>query len=268
MLHSVVIAETGYKGKTAPLVGEYGEVFRQAKEIGFDAVQLTVNRPEAQPVSKLKELSARYGIGISSIATGMAYSVDGLCLASPDRENRLAAVKRMYGHIDLAEKLGGPKVIIGAIRGFAAEGMSEEEYMDAFRDSCERVLGYAAKRDVTVITEAMDRFESNVMLSVHSTADFIRSFQTPYFRLQLDTMHSYYVNENIAEAIAEYGDLVAQVDLSGVARAVPRAGTEIDYAAVIEALRKIGYGEHLVYEYIGDPAGVNARMGLEYIRSL
>lgn len=268
MRQSVVIAEPGYRGTTAPLIGEYRDVFKKASEIGFDAVQLTVNRPEEQPAELINELCAAYGLQISAIATGLAYGKEGLCLASSDRENRLAAVERMLGHIELAAKLGYPKVIIGAIRGFMEPGMTEAQYRELFADSCSRVLDAAAKKGVTVITEAMDRYESNVMLPADETAAFIRSFGTPYFKLQLDTMHSYYEGEDLAAAILRHGDLVAQVDLSGAARAVPKDGTEIDYAAVLAALKKIGYGEYLIHEYMPDAEGENARAGLGYIRSL
>ena len=268
MLHSVVIAETGFKGKTAPIVGAYEDTFRLAKEIGFDAVQLTVNRPEEQPAEKICKLCGQYGIAVSSIATGMGYSVDGLFLASPDTENRLAAVARMCGHVDLALRIGKPKVVIGAIRGFASEGMTEEQYVEALRDSCSRVLDYAVKKDVKVITEAMDYTETNVMLGVEPVAAFIRSFKTPYFGLQLDTMHNVYAKEDTVAAIKKHGDILAQVDLCGVARAVPADGGEVDYKAAIAALREVDYKDYLVYEFVGDPAGANAKAGLEYIRAL
>lgn len=44
----------------------------------------------------------------------MGYTVDGLSLGHGDEKIRTAAVKRMCDHVDLAEKLGGAMVIIGA----------------------------------------------------------------------------------------------------------------------------------------------------------
>jgi sugar phosphate isomerase/epimerase len=267
MRTSVVVADASFQGVTAPLIGSWEEVLRQASEIGFDAVQLTVNRPVDVPVKRLLMGLRQYGLVVSSIATGLGYTLDGLSLGNADEEKRLAAARRMKEHISLAARLGGAKVIIGAIRGRASDSGSLDIFDGQFRKSLDELLFDAEQKCIDLTLEASDRYETDFCISVEETARFIKSYDSPRLRLQLDTMHMLYENQDTCKEILKYGHLLAQVDISDENRMTPD-GKHFNFPLLIEALLQIRYKGFLVFEYRPHPGGNSAKTGFDYICGL
>lgn len=267
MKTSIVVADPSFQGNTAPLLGSYAEVARQAAEIGFDAIQLTVNRPLEVPVQDVIRAVETHSLSVSSIATGLGYSIDGLSLGNKDESNRQAAADRMKEHIDLASRLGDPRVIIGAIRGWAKDSGSWDVFEGQFRKSVDEMLVYAEQKGITVIIEADDHFETDAYLSVKDTVDFIKSYSSPNFLLQLDSMHLLYEQEDTYHEIITNAPLIAQVDISDENRMVPD-GLHFDFPLMMKALREIDYRDYLVFEYRADPTRNTAKIGFDYIKQL
>ena len=148
MKTSVVIADGSFETNTAPLLGSIDEVFSQAAELGYDAVSVTVNRPEDVDVEGILQAMEKYGVAVSGLATGRIYTVDGFTLGSSDEANRMEAVNRMLGHAEICAKLKGAKLIIGAIRGWTKDAGSRENYEKQFRKSMETLVGQVDISDV------------------------------------------------------------------------------------------------------------------------
>lgn len=267
MKTSVVIADPNFLGNTAPLKGSYDIVMRAAAEIGFDAVQLTVNRPDEISPKQVFDTAQKFNLAISSIATGLAYSVDGLSLGSESEENRKAATVRMKQHIDLAQKIGNPRVIIGAIRGHAKNCSSREKYEKQFRKSVEELITYADPRQIDIIFEANDHLETDAYLTIKETAEFIKEYNSPHFLLQLDTMHMLYENQHPYQDVIPYADLIAQIDISDENRMAPD-GKHFDFPLLMKTLQEINYKDYLVFEYRPHPPQNAAKMGFDYIKAL
>lgn len=268
MRTSVVVAQPEAAGTTAPLAGSILEVAAQAAQIGFDAIQLTVGRPSEVDVDQVRAAVERHGLAVSSIATGRGYSVDGLSLGALDQGRRQGAVERMCQHVDLAARLGGaPRVIIGAIRGWARDNGGWAVYAPRFREDVARVLDHAMARGVTVILEANDHLETDAYCAVAETVDFIKSFHCPQFKLQLDTMHLWNEGEDTRHAVAYGAEILAQVDISDVDRMAPD-GAHFDFQTLMHALKGVGYQDYLVFEYRQSPPADAARVGHQYIRGL
>lgn len=148
MKTSVVIADGSFETNTAPLLGSIDEIFSQAAELGYDAVSVTVNRPEDVDVEGILQAMEKYGVAVSGLATGRIYTVDGFTLGSGDETNRMEAVNRMLGHAEICAKLKGAKLIIGAIRGWTKDAGSRENYEKQFRKSMETLVGQVDISDV------------------------------------------------------------------------------------------------------------------------
>lgn len=133
MKTSVVVADGSFPCITAPLQGSYAGVCRAAAQIGFDAVQLTLADPDKANADEILNETGRHGLAVSSIATGGMYAIDKLSMASPDENCRMKASDRMRRFIDLARRLGGPKVIIGTARGLASASGGPTAFERQFR---------------------------------------------------------------------------------------------------------------------------------------
>lgn len=263
---SVVVADGSLPTSTAPLLGSYEQVCRQAADIGFDGLTLTVQDPAEVDIAALQGALGRYGLQAAAIATGRAYSQEGLWLASPQPETRQRAVRRMLEHIRLSQALADrPRVIVGAIRG-RSTGPDLAECRRLLRDSMEQIMAAAEQARVEVLFEAIDYLESDMYRQVGETAEFIRSFHSPRLLLQLDTMHLLNEGEDIRADLPGLADIIGQVDLSGAERAVPGPGDPFDFPGFLEALADMDYQDWLLLEHKPTPGG--AKAGYEYVRSL
>lgn len=268
MKTSAVIADGTFETNTAPLLGPIDEVFRQAAELGYDAVSVTVNHPKDVDVTGLMEAGKKYGVAVSGLATGRIYTVDGFTLGSSNEENRCEAVRRMLGHAEICARLNGAKLIIGAIRGWTRDAGGRENYEKQFRKSMEEIVAKAEELGIHVLLEAISFLDSDAYCTISETAEYIRSFHSPALQLQLDSIHIHNNGErNFYEEILYAGDLVGQVDISDVDRMAPD-GKHFDFPLLMKALHEIGYKGYLLSEYRAAPPENAAKIGLNYIKTL
>ena len=166
MKTSVVIADGTFPCATAPLQGQYEDTIRMAAQIGYDAVQLTLNHPSEVDPSEILKLASRYGVKVAALATGRGYTVDGLSLGCGEEGLRKKAVDRMKAHVDLAKKLGGARVIIGAIRGWTTDAPTKAVYFNHLHKSIKELVAYAESKGIVVILEANDHLETDAYIRI------------------------------------------------------------------------------------------------------
>jgi sugar phosphate isomerase/epimerase len=265
---SVVVAPATAVTAPAPLKGHISETVRRAAEIGYDAVQLSVNRPAEFDLIEARRVLHEYQLTVTSIGTGAAYPVDGIGLGHGDVQKRLAAVERVKQHVHLAVDLGGANVVIGLIRGRLADSTDRHRFMTDYRHSIEACLDHAEREGVTLVHEALSRGESDVLRSIDENVAFLEEFSSPHLRLHVDCHHMSLEESDWALALCQAREWIAQVDISDVERGVPD-GRHFDFPRLISTLREVGYAGYLVFEYNSVGSGVaEARAGLEYIRSV
>lgn len=268
MKTSVVIADGTFETNTAPVLGSIAQAARQAAEIGYDAVSVTVNEPEKVDVPAILAACRENHIAVSGLATGRIYTKDGCGLGMADPEKRGEAVRRMLLHAENCARLGGAKLIVGAIRGWTKDAGSRENYEKLFRDSMEQILQKAEQLEIQVVLEAISRIDSDAYCTVSETADFIRSFGSKALQLQLDSIHLHNNGEkNFYRDILNAGELVGQVDISDVDRMAPD-GRHFDFPLLFKALHEIGYQDYLVAEFRAQPPQNAAKAGLDYMHTL
>lgn len=265
MKTSVVVSNGTFPCSTAPLQGALPEVAQQASAIGFDALQLTASGPAELPIAGIQEAIRPFGLSVSGIATGRANTVDGLSLGAGEETRRLQTVRRTQELIQAASQLDHGAVVIGSLRGRFADAASPEEYHRQFAASIRQLLPAAEHDQVPLLLESFNHLDADAFYRVRETADFIRSFHSPWLRLQLDSSHLLCEGEDPLEAVREAGDLLGQVDLSGQNRQVPGPGP-VDFPRLIRALQEADYQGYLVFEYRPEEDG--ARRGFRYIQEL
>lgn len=267
MKTSVTVADGTFPTVTACLLGSYEKVAKEAAAIGYDALQITVNRPKEVPLKELLAALKKYKLNVSSIGTGLGNAVDGLSMGSSDEANRAAAVNRMKEHVDLALQLDGARVGIGIMRGFIKDAGSREIYVQQFRKSVSELLAYADEKAIDVIMEANDHTETDMYLAVKETADFVQSFNSERFKLQIDSIHMLKENQDVYTEVLRTAPLLAQVDISDENRMAPD-GRHFDFPLLIKALKEANYNDYLVFEFRAEPPENAAKVGFDYIMKL
>ena len=266
MRTSVVVADGTFPTATAPLLGPIDVVFRQAAALGYDAVSITVNHPKDVNIDEILSAMETYGVAVSGLATGRIYGADGYSISSSDEENRLEAVERLLGHVDICAKLNA-KLIIGTVRGRIQVARDCNTYDKQFRKSMDVILTHAESKDVKVMLEAMSELDGDTYQTIEQAGDCVRSFHSSALQLQIDTMHLAYNNEDFYHDILKYGDLLGQVDISNPGRMIPD-GTKFDFPLLLKALKEVNFDGYLLSEFRAAPPENAAKVGLEYIKSL
>ena len=266
MKTSVVVADGTFPTATAPLLGQVDTVFRQAAALGYDAVSITVNHPKDVNVDEILSAMKTYGVAVSGLATGRICGADGYSISSAEEENRLEAVERILGHIDICAKLNA-KLIIGTVRGRIQVAGNWNTYETQFRKSMDEILTHAESKCVKVMLEAMSELDGDTYQTMAQAGDCVRSFHSPALQLQIDTMHLAYNKEDFYHDILKYGDLLGQVDISNPDRMVPD-GAKFDFPLLIQALKEVNFDGYLLSEFRAAPPENAAKVGLEYIKSL
>ena len=266
MKTSVVVADGTFPTATAPLLGQVDTVFRQAAALGYDAVSITVNHPKDVNVDEILSAMKTYGVAVSGLATGRICGADGYSISSAEEENRLEAVERILGHIDICAKLNA-KLIIGTVRGRIQVAGNWNTYETQFRKSMDEILTHAESKCVKVMLEAMSELDGDTYQTMEQAGECVRSFHSPALQLQIDTMHLAYNKEDFYHDILKYGDLLGQVDISNPDRMVPD-GSKFDFPLLIQALKEVNFDGYLLSEFRAAPPENAAKVGLEYIKSL
>lgn len=265
--YSAIVSDGSFPCGTAILQGDMGTVFRQAKEAGYDCVQLTIRDRSDYSADELRALSAEYGVTISAMATGRVYTVDGYSMASSDERNRQTCVERLCDLADFSASIGRAAIVIGAVRGRYADAPSEAAYHRQFDKSLREVAAYCERLDVPVILEVIERAESEAYTDPAETLRYVETIHSPCLHMYLDTMHLYNEGMDVAETIRRYGRHSWQIDISGENRTAPMCSV-IDFAKVADAIRASGFHGTLAFEMPPSPPKGSAQKSLEYIRRL
>ena len=262
---SVVVAPETAVGAPAPLKGPIAETVRAAARIGYDAVQVTVNRPAEFEVGAARRALRATRLTVTSIGTGQAYAVDGISLGHRSVGRRAAAVDRVRQHVALAEELGGANVVIGTIRGRYRDSTDRRRFMTDYRHSIETCLDRAERAGITLVHEAIGRGDSDVLRTVDENLAFLDGFGSAHLRLHVDTHHLDREETDWAAALHRARGRLAQVDIADVTR----DGGPVDLPRLVRTLHEIDYTGYLVFEYTAAGAGApEARAGLDHLRSV
>lgn len=254
--------------KTSPVLfrGDLCANIIKSKEYGFDAMELHIRNPEEIDAKEVNECCLRNGIVVSTIGTGMSYTLDGLSITDLDAQKRNMALRRLKEYIDLAEELNC-SIIIGSMRG-KVNPEYYEEHMAVYGDSLLEVGYYAQRKGVSVYIEAINRYEVNFHNTIEEMVNYIESLGDLGFKILVDTFHMNIEEPNIENSIRKYSRYIGHVHFADSNRRYPGAG-HVDFAAVINALKEIGYNGYVAFEYLPYPdPDIAAQKGLEYVLAL
>lgn len=268
MKTSVAVAEHIAENLPVPLRGPFSTTIRIASEIGYNAVEIHVNRPLELDIDDLMASLDKYNMMVSSISTGGAYSIDHISMSHKEESKRLQAVQRMREHIDLAKKVGGALVVIGVIKGLVSECDSKEQYIDNYTKSLRECLKYAEDKGVLIVMESSTKLESDIFNTINECLEFIKGINSPKFKLHLDSYHMQREENNMYEDILGAGDMVAHMHISDEDRMYPD-GNHCDFPLMVDALKKINYKGYLALECKKIPSEYDAaKIGYDYIKTL
>lgn len=151
--------------------------------------------------------------------------------------------------LESARRLGIELMVFGSgtARRIPA-GMSIEdglEQISCFLGVCNEL---AAENNIIIVVEPLNHNESNILLTIRESADFVRKLGLSYIKLLADTFHMSIENED-ANAIVENLDIIEHIHIAeDITRGYPGSGNGILLGECAAALKKLNYTKRVTVE--------------------
>lgn len=245
--------------------GPIAQSAEQAKQIGYDGLELYIHDPKDQDVAGLLSAAKDNGLEYCGICTGLEYIFNKLCLTSDDPAVRQAAVDRLKEHLDLGVQLGCP-VVVGTMRGHIPGPAHYKEYLGRLAEGMVKLNEHAENIGGELLIENIHQYVSNWLNTIPEVGDYVRSLGLSRVGLHIDTHSMHIEDSDPYNAVRNYKDVLKYVHFSDSNRWYPGGGV-IDFKAYYHALMDAEYSGYITAEYQALPdAFTSAKLGYEYMK--
>jgi D-psicose/D-tagatose/L-ribulose 3-epimerase len=244
---------------TAPLSdGEFPPVVRHIAELGFDLVEVPVERTTDLEYTNAAAVLRDAGLA-ASVCAVMSPDRD---LIHPDETIRSNGAAYVRHCVDAAHTLGAPNVI-GPIysavgRLWQTEADERARDVDLLVRQLRDLARYAGEHGVTLCIEPLNRFETSLINLAAQAIEIIDRVDHSACGLLLDTFHMNIEERSIGEAIRAAGPRLHHLHACENDRGTPGMG-HVPWQEVADACRAIGYDGPVVIETFTDRVKTMAR---------
>ncbi|NQT61025.1 MAG: sugar phosphate isomerase/epimerase [Bacteroidetes bacterium] len=218
--------------------------------LGYNGLEVSLRTPQDMDVSNLYAMLDDNGMELLSIATGQSYVDDGLYVFSMDEEVRDEILRRFFSFIDIAAPYEG-MVILGGIKG----RLDKEDPETQFRigeETIDRCLEYAEKKKVTLLLEAINRYETNLFNTVGSCAEFTAKRNSPYLKALADTFHMNLEEVSIEGSLDAAAPHIGVIHCADSNRLAPGMG-HLDFKSILKNIKNYSSLRYLGVEVLPLP---------------
>lgn len=263
------IASNPVSDRAVPVAmsGDFCDVLRDAGEMGYDVIEIHVPDVSALDIPRIREAMKRTGVGVATLGTGTIYGTTGLHLCDGSEENRERLHGMLRRFVDVAAQLGA-RVTLGSVKGNIPPGADREKSLALLGRSLRRIDEYAARQGVTLLVEATNRYENNVLNTGRQVADIIRLYELSSTRALLDVFHMNIEEADPLRALEDAKEVLGHVHVADNNRLFPGAGC-FAFAPFARKLREIGYDGVVSVECLPLPTGEEAaKSAIGFLREL
>ena len=243
----------------SPFTTNSFDLVPKIKEMGFDIIEIAVEKAELIDWVRLKDLVNEVGL---KVTISGAFGADR-DISSMDPMIRKNGLKYITDCIKIAHDMDSP-VFGGPV--YSAVGKTRfvsEEQKRRERDWCIENLvlagGIAAEYGVIVGVEPLNRFETDMINTADQAILLVNDIASPNIKIQLDTFHCNIEEKSIPDAIRRVGkNLLCHVQANESDRGTPGTGN-LDWIGIRQALIDIDYDKAIVIETFGEVSEEIAR---------
>lgn len=248
MIRSAITVSLVEEARGGPFVFWDGleNAFEQAAKLGFDAVEIFAPGPESVDAETLKGLMKKHGLSVAAVGTGAGMVKHGLSLTHADPGHRRRAIDFVRSMIDFGAPVGAP-AIIGSMQGKWGGEISLRDALAFLAEALEELGEYAAKHDLPLFYEPLNRYETNLLKTIADSVDFLKTLQTKNVKLLADLFHMNIEEANVAEALKAGQGVVGHIHFVDSNRQAAGFG-HTDFAPIAAAIREIGFDGYLCAE--------------------
>ena len=133
------------------------------------------------------------------------------------------------------------------------DGFDPRVAHDQLVEFCSMVGPIAAKHEVTVVVEPLNRSECNVLNTVAECAELVRTVSHPAVRLLVDAYHLMRDADSYDDIVSN-ADILAHTHIASVPNRLSPGAESCDFGQFFDALARAGYdGRVSIEAKIGDP---------------
>lgn len=256
MKYCVAANMAGSPTTPVPLSGDFCEQMRKAHEMGYDAIEIHVLDVSVLDIPAIQACMRETGMEVATLGTGTIYGRYGLHLCDADEQRQQELFERVCAFIDCAAQLNA-RVTIGSIKGNIRPDEDREKHLDTLGKALKRIDDYAGQKNVTVLLEATNRYENNVLNTGAQLADMIQGYALKHTRALMDAFHMNIEEAQGARGLLDARDVLGHIHFADNNRLYPGGGC-FDFQALAQSIREIGYDGMLSVECLPFPDGDEA----------
>ncbi len=219
------------------------------KKAGYDGVEIPLFGGDAAHFEKVGQAIKDNGLGCTSVTVIPDEEHNPI---SADAGHRKGGLEHLNWAIDCSEALGS-EILCGPfyqpLGVFTGEAPSEDEKKRA-AEVHKQASDYAAKANVTLAVEYLNRFECYFLNTMADTAKFVKSVNKPNYGVLFDTFHANIEEKDPVGCIGPNIDIIKHVHISENDRGTPGKG-HVDFSGTFKELRSGGYDGWFVVEAFG-----------------
>ena len=222
--------------------GTREEKFRNARDAGFDGVEVDTLRTDADR-EETKALAEKYGVAVPSVMNTDHWKYP---LSDPDPEVRRKSLLGVRQSVETAVALGADTVLI--VPGVVGPDVTYEEVFERSKESIKEILPLAEEKDILI---AVENVWNKFLLSPVEFASYVDGFAS-------DHLVAYFDAGNIClygypdHWIRTLGGRIRKVHVKGFDTGRSAFGGlmkgTVDWKSVSGALHEIGYDDFITAE--------------------
>jgi sugar phosphate isomerase/epimerase len=229
---------------------------REAKAIGFDAVEIFAPSADIIEQLPLEELLAEQRLRLAAVGTGAGWVLHRLSLSSASADERRAAEDFIRRMIDAGARHGA-MAIVGSMQGATSTDVDRQTAIAYLGESLARLGAHAAAQGVPLLYEPLNRYETDLVHRLAEADQLLSESGAENVCLLADLFHMNIEEVSISESICQYGSRLGHVHLADSNRRAAGLG-HLDYRPIAEALTQISYGGYLSAEVFPLPSSQEA----------
>lgn len=231
-------------------------VFAKAKDIGFDAVEISLTSGPDTPIAAMRSALDRLGLNVYA-SMGLPLDKD---ITSPDPTVRRGGIEHLKRCVEAAARLGSP--MLGGLPHVPWLHFPPDKDLRPYRErsafALREVADTANDLGLTVCIELINRFETYICNTVEQGLEYLALVDHPAVKLQLDTYHMSMEEDDLAASIRAAGANLGHFHCADSNRKLPGSGL-VRWDVVKGALDAVGYRGPLVIECFPDPHAETGR---------
>jgi D-psicose/D-tagatose/L-ribulose 3-epimerase len=223
---------------------ECAKAIEQTASLGFDLIEIPALDPKSIDVDFTRRTLEQNKLGVT-MSLGLDAASD-ISSGDPDKVKRGEAL--LLDALRVARDIGATHVcgiLYSAFQKYAVP--PTEKGIQGSIDAIRRFCAEAAKSNITIGMEVVNRYESNVLNTAAQAVEFCTRVGAPNIKVHLDTYHMHIEEADIEAAIVETGPMLGYFHIGESNRGYLGAGS-LDFDRVFRGLAKADYKGPITFE--------------------